>query len=353
MQNTPPKHLLPVYEQKEIVELANKQLEVFWLPDEIDVSKDIQDIKVNLTESERHGVITTLKLFSLYETNAGDEYWGTRFKSIFDGAEFHRLASVFSMFELAIHAPFYNKINELLHLDEPEFYLSYLQNDVLKSRIEHIGEIINNKDDLVSLAMFSMVEGVILYSSFAFLKHFDSRGKHKLVNLNRGINFSVRDENFHSVAGAWCFRYLLNKKKSTMKPQEFEHYYNELLDTIIKGAKHIYEHEDKIVDMVFEKGEIENITKEELKIFVKSRINKCFEQLDLNVRPYHITDNPIAQWFYKGISDFTFNDFFSGIGKEYVRDWDEDKFEYVTSEEFEAQELAKFEARTTTLSTVA
>lgn len=186
------KYLLPIEENKEPVEFANQQLKVFWLPDEIKVEKDIQDILVNFTPSEKHAVITTLKLFSIYETHAGSEYWGTRFKDMFDNAEFHRMASVFSMFELAVHSPFYNKINQLLHIDTPEFYTSYLDSLVLKARVQCINDIISDEDDLVSLAGFSLVEGVILYSSFAFLKHYQSEGKNKLLNIVRGINFSVR-----------------------------------------------------------------------------------------------------------------------------------------------------------------
>ena len=179
------KHLLPIMERKEPVEFATQQLNIFWLPEEIKVEKDVQDILTNFTEAEKHGAITTLKLFSIYETHAGDEYWGGRFKKIFDGAEFHRMAAVFAMFELGIHAPFYNKINELLHIDTPEFYMSYLDNPFLKGRVEHIGQIIDDPDDLVSLAGFSMVEGAILYSSFAFLKHYQSQGKNKLMNVVR------------------------------------------------------------------------------------------------------------------------------------------------------------------------
>ena len=96
------------------------------------------------------------------------------------------------MIELAVHGPFYNKINELLHLDDEEFYLSYLKDPVLTERINHIGAMIGDPDDMVSVATFSLVEGVILYSAFGFLKHYQSQGKNKLMNVVRGINFSVR-----------------------------------------------------------------------------------------------------------------------------------------------------------------
>jgi ribonucleotide reductase beta subunit family protein with ferritin-like domain len=66
--------------------------------------------------------------------------------------------------------------------------------------------MVNHENDAVAIAAFSLIEGVILYSSFAFLKHYQSQGKNKLANVVRGINFSVRDENLHSLAGAWAFK---------------------------------------------------------------------------------------------------------------------------------------------------
>ena len=63
--------LLPVTTRREPIEFADQQLKIFWLPDEVKVEKDVQDVLVNFSESEKHGVITTLKLFSLYETHAG------------------------------------------------------------------------------------------------------------------------------------------------------------------------------------------------------------------------------------------------------------------------------------------
>jgi len=319
------KHLLPINETNEPVEFADKQLKIFWLPDEIKVEKDVQDVLVNFTEAEKHAVITTLKLFSIYETHAGDEYWGGRFKQMFDGAEFHRMASVFAMFELAVHAPFYNKINQLLHIDTPEFYMSYLDSQVLQERVKHIGEIIDDPDDLVSLAAFSMVEGAILYSSFAFLKHYQSQGKNKLMNVVRGINFSVRDENLHSLAGAWAFRYRLEKLKQELTPAAFELHKMAIETKIRLVARKIYEHECQIIAMLFEKGKIEGITAHQLENFVQSRINECLKQLGF-AKEYDVKYNPISEWFYKGINDYTFNDFFSGMGNQYHRNWDQTAF---------------------------
>lgn len=310
---------------------TSEQLKVFWPPDEIKVEKDIQDILVNMTEAERHGVITTLKLFTIYELKAGAEYWGGRFKRKFKRPEFQEMAATFSMFELAIHKRFYQKINELLHLHNDKFYDSYTQDETLKARMEFIDDAITSKDDLVSLAVFSIIEGAILYSSFAFLKHFQSQGKNKLLNTVRGINFSVRDENIHAMAGAWLFKQLkLEMNLSTEQEEELE-------AKIRTAILALCEHECRIIDMIFEKGPIDGITATQMRHFVESRLNECLAQLGYK-KEYEVGYNPIASWFYKSISGFVFNDTFSGVGNSYHRNWDENAFAWEDYQQTEVTE---------------
>jgi ribonucleoside-diphosphate reductase beta chain len=310
-----------------IVDFTNEQLKVFWLPDEPKVEKDIHDIKTNFTPAEYHATITTLQLFSLYELKAGSEYWGNRFTNIFQRHEFQRMGHTFAMFELAIHKPFYKRINELLHLESDEFYTGYVKDAALKARIKFIDKVINHEDDLVSLAAFSMVEGVILYTSFAYLKHFQSKGKNKLLNVVRGINFSVRDENIHSMGGAYAFSVLLKERieAGLITPEEIEQLYKTISEVAVEMAGH----EFRIGDMIFEKGPIDGITKTQLKHFAESRVNVCLQNLGIP-KIYEVTYNPIADWFYDGINSYQFNDFFSGIGNQYHRAWDETSFVWNT-----------------------
>lgn len=326
MPETIAKHLIPIDEFKEPIEFAKTQLKIMWFPDEIKVEKDIQDVLVNFSKAEKHAVISTLKLFSLYETHAGDEYWGGRFKKMFNGAEFHRLASVNSMVELAVHAPFYKKINELLHIDDKEFYLSYLKNPTLKARMKHIGEIINHPNDLVSLGGFSMVEGAVLYSNFALLKHYQSEGKNKLMATVRGINFSVRDENLHAKAGAWCFKHKIQQDKIPRgEVDKVEKILRQMAHTVLK-------HEIEIIAMNFSEGKIEGITAHQLENFMMSRLNECLVELGFK-KEFDVKYDPISSWFYKGINSYQMNDFFAGQGREYSREWDEHGFVWKINKE--------------------
>lgn len=301
------------------IDFAEKQNGVFWLHNEIKVEKDKQDLLVNMTPSEKHGVITTLKLFTKYELLVGTEYWGDIIAKRYPRPEIQRMANAFAFFELNVHAPFYNKINEELGLATHEFYTSYVDDPVLSDRIQFIDSILSDSDELLSLAGFSLIEGAVLYSSFAFLKHFQSQGKNKLLNLVRGINFSVRDENLHAMAGAWLFKTVLDEMDITESELEV------LRQKIYAVAHKVFEHECRIIDMIFEQGPIDGITAVQMKHFVESRINECLLNLDLE-KIFVVKYNPISEWFYKGINNFQFNDFFSGMGNQYNRNWEKTGF---------------------------
>jgi ribonucleoside-diphosphate reductase beta chain len=195
--------------------------------------------------------------------------------------------------------------------------MSYLQDDAMKQRIGHVADIIDDPDDLVSLGGFSMVEGAILYSTFGFLKHYQSQGKNKLLNVVRGINYSVRDEHMHCIAGAACFKL----KASAVSAEHLKRVEERLRET----ARQILEHEKVIIAKLFENGKIDGVTPLQLENFTMSRLNICLAQLGFS-KEFNVEYDPISEWFYKGINDYQFNDFFAGQGREYHRNWSEDDF---------------------------
>lgn len=177
----------------EAVEFMNKQQTVFWPHQEVKVAKDKQDILVNMTEAERHGVVTTLKLFSKYENVIGEEFWLNFVMKNFPRAgDIQPMAAMFGAMEMAVHLFFYKTLNEELGLATDEFYDAYIEDPELKERIDFLENTLDSDDKLRALGAFTFGEGAILYSSFAFLKHFQSNGKNKLINVVSGINFSAR-----------------------------------------------------------------------------------------------------------------------------------------------------------------
>lgn len=190
--------------------------------------------------------------------------------------------------------------------------------------MDHIDRVVggptdNEYDLLKSIGAFSIVEGAILYSNFAFLKHFQAEGKNKLMNLVAGINFSVRDENLHSLGGAWIFRTLLEESGLGRSRR------GKLEGELWEFCLQVFDHESQIVDMIFEKGAIRGITDVQLKNFVQSRLNLCLEQLGFQ-KYFQVTYDPISRWFYKNIGSSQLHDFFAKQGNSYSRNWSEKSF---------------------------
>lgn len=310
----------------EACEFTDQQASVFWPHFEVKVHKDKQDILVNMTESESHGTITTLKLFSKYEAIIGNEFWiNFVMKNFPRPADIQPMAAMFGAMELAVHQKFYSTLNEELGLATDEFYNQYLEDEDLTARVAFLEDTLASKDDLRALGCFTFGEGAILYSSFAFLKHFQSQGKNKLLNVVSGINFSARDENLHSEAAAWLFRTLLREKKEAgYIDQAFE---DELKKDIYLAAETVLLHEKAIIKKIFEKGRIEGITDTQLEYFAQSRINLCLRNLGYE-NLYRVDYNPVADWFYKGINGYSQIDFFNSQGNQYTRDWDSEGFKF-------------------------
>lgn len=310
----------------QFIEFADTQLEkCFWTSNEIAMEKDKQDLLVNMTEAEKHAVTTALKLFVKYELFVGTEYWLTRVMNNYPRPEIQRMASVFGMVELAVHAPFYNKLNEVLGLNTEEFYTDYVNDPVLKDRVDFLDNLVSSDNELLSLGVFSLMEGAILFSSFALFKSFQSNGNNLLSNTVRGISQSLIDEGLHQQAGAALYKQVV--KESKVKKDSLDN----LHSLISEAGYKLFEHESKIIDMFFEKGDVRGVTAQGMKTFVASRINLCLQ--DLGVEPlFEISDNVVGEWFYASAQSYQFNDIFSGIGREYSRGWDEKSFLWKLSE---------------------
>ena len=306
-----------------MLDFEQMQMENYWLPNEVRVENDTHQLKTGLTPTEYHGVLTTLKLFVLYELNVGLDFWLNKYMRSFPRPEFQRVAAVNGMVEINIHAPFYNKVNEILRLNTDEFYDSYTKDPVLNDRMKFIDKIVASKDTLLSLATFSIIEGAVLYSSFAFLKHFQVNGKNKLGAIVSGIDFSVRDENIHSLAGSATFITAVTEclDGGILTQDEVDVLYSD----VVKSAKLLKEHEFRIVEMIFEKGNIDGINEKDMKTFVKSRINLCLNNLGIS-SIYDIKDNPVGAWFYDNINMPTSHDFFVNLGSQYNRNYSEVEF---------------------------
>lgn len=321
-QTKQPHYLIDEYEPALIA--SEKQESILWPASEIDVEGDLHCLKTELTESEYHGVMQVLPLFTKTELVVGQDYWNGRFKRMFPRPVFENLGSMFGMVELCVHARFYSEIDRVLGLNNKEFYTSFEEDEVLKARSDFIDNMVVDKNDALSVAVFSIIEGAVLYSAFAFMMHFQANTKNKIPKIVSGITFSVKDENLHSEAGAWAFRTLKAEQ------EELGIYDSSVEKKITDAALAIYQNEKDINKKLFEKGDIKGYREEDANCFMRKRINLCLANLGLEPLFNDDEKDVIGEWFYKAIGGERSNDFFYSLSGSYNRDWTQDKFTWVT-----------------------
>ena len=90
----------------------------------------------------------------------------------------------------------------------------------------------------------------------------------------------------------------------------------------------IVQHEDAIIDYVYStERSINDITADELKLFIRSRANLVLTDMGFE-ELYNIDKNPISDWFYQGIKSIKVHDFFSANTTQYKRNWKFDNFSF-------------------------
>lgn len=300
-------------------ELAKEQRAIIWVPEEIAVSNDQNDFLFNMTDAEQEAVKITLKLFTHYELLL-NEAWGSKIYHWFPRPETQMMASTFAFMEASVHAVFYSDLNKVLGIDTEEFYLSYKNDPTLSERIASINDAIASDDVLLSIAAFTLLENVVLYSNFAYLLHYQANGKNKINNVASGIKFSANDESLHAVGAAWLFKTCLEEWRDTVDDDLYHAAIHRLNENILALAEDMYEHEARIVDMLFANGEVDGINAKDLKTFVRGRIGVTLRNLGIETHDYDIDKNPVGDWFYTMVSGISLHDFFSKQGNSYRRD---------------------------------
>jgi ribonucleotide reductase beta subunit family protein with ferritin-like domain len=188
----------------------------------------------------------------------------------------------------------------------------------MKERIAFIDKYAASEDALEATAAFAFMEGVVLFSNFAFLKSFNVGGFNLISHITAGIDGSAKDENYHSMASAWLFNQCL-KEREQLGLIDSQGKQN-LRKKIKRIAEKVYEHEEALCNKIFEKGGIRTITKEEILDFIKDRINIVLSYL--NIKPlYEKEDGVVTEWFYSQLNSFKYSDFFSNQQLQYVRSW--------------------------------
>lgn len=278
-----------------------QQQNAHWLHTEINMQKDIKDWEEELNPTEKAVIGEILKGFAQTET-AVEDYWSGYIPKWFPKPEIKMMAVTFGAFE-TIHATAYSYLNDILGLDDFE---AFMEDEATMARLDQLINIPEDATDTqkaVSLALFSaFAEGVSLFSQFAILLSF--RKKNLLTGIGQQMIFSCRDESLHSEAGCKLFREFLSENKELQEG---------LLQADVEaGAYQFMEKEYAYIDAIFKSGDLETITKPQIKNFLNDRANRKMAELGFSFELFKVDKDLLKEmdWFYIMVSGEQQTDFF-------------------------------------------
>lgn len=276
------------------VKHAEQSENLHWIHNEIDFSSDVADWKNNLTAEEKNLVHQILRLFTESDKTVASMYT-TNLIPYFKNNEIQQMLISFAARE-GIHQRAYAALLETLNLPDSDFE-AFLEYKEMASKIDFMND--NDPKTLngraLSLAKNIFSEGVSLFGTFIILLNFQRRGKMKGMNtVNR---WSILDEQCHTEGLIQLFKTYLEEHPRIVN--------DEFKKTIYEMARKVYELEDLFIDLAFKMGDVEGLTRLEVKQYIKYLIDRRLISMGLKGN-FGVKDNP-CEWFdvIMGASDHT------------------------------------------------
>ena len=285
--------------------LHKKQRQVIWHPEEIPMTEDIKQWKDGIiTDSEKNFLTNIFRFFTQADVDVGSAYvekYLPKFKSL----DIRMMLSMFAAME-TIHIEAYALLIETLGLPDTEFN-KFMEYDVMVNKHKYLNEfnVDTERDTLKTLAIYgAFIEGLQLFGSFAMLLNFQRQNK--MMGMCSIVSWSVRDEAIHTEG---ILRLFWEYAKETGL------YDDKLKNEIRDCAKEVVNLENKFIDLAFEMGDLKNLTKKEIKDYIKYLCDFRLSQLE--IKPlFNIKKDPIP-WLQEIMSGVEHANFFEVRSTEY------------------------------------
>lgn len=288
-------------------EAYQKQNQMHWLPEEVPMSDDVKDWNKSLEPHEKNLLTQILRFFTTADIEVSDCYH-SKYSSVFKPTEIKMMLGAFSNME-SVHINSYSHLIDTLGLPEVE-YSKFLEYKAMKDKFDYMHKFDTNDDynTALTLAAFGgFTEGLQLFASFAILMNFQRFNKMK--GVGQIVAFSVRDENLHAdniikLFHTWCDETGLRHNK-------------ELKEEITQICKDIVEHEDAFIDLTYEMGDVQGLSKEEVKLYIRYIADIRLKSLGCK-KIYNIKRNPLP-WMDEIMSGVEHSNFFETRASGYSK----------------------------------
>ncbi len=283
------------------------QQRIHWIPEEVPLAEDVRDWKKNLTDSERNLMTQIFRFFTQSDVEVNNCYM-KHYSQVFGPVEVQMMLSAFSNIE-TVHIAAYSHLLDTIGMPEIE-YSAFLKYKEMKDKFDYMqnASMSSRRDIAKTMAMFgAFTEGLQLFASFAILMNFPRFNKMK--GMGQIVTWSVRDETLHCLSMIKLFNSFIDENRDIWD--------DELKKEITDSCTTIVGFEDAFIDLAFSAGEIQGLTAQEVKNYIRYIGDRRLQQL--NLEPvFGIEKNPLP-WMDEMLNGAEHTNFFENRATEYSR----------------------------------
>lgn len=308
-----PRLNLKPYEYPELDEFKEAIQHSYWLHTEFNYTSDIGDFQTQVTDAERNALKNSMLAIAQVEVSVKD-FWGD-LRHRMPKSELSSVGYTFAESEVRHHDA-YAHLLELLGLNHEFEQIEEIP--ALIERVQYLeahkefSTTESDRDYTISLILFSLfIEHVSLFSQFLIIMSYN-----KYQNLFKGmsnvIEATSKEEQIHGLFGIELVNLLREEH-----PEWFD---EEMEALILEESRKAYASEEKVIDWIFEEGELAFLPKQRIKEFVKDRLNNSLESIGYE-RIFKTDEDELLEtdWFNDEVIATKHVDFFSKRSVNYTK----------------------------------
>ncbi len=285
----------------------SQQNQMHWFPEDVPLHNDVQDWQ-ELGDADKNLLTQIFRLFTQSDVDVSNGYVD-RYMRIFKKPEARMMMGAFNNME-SIHQHAYSLLLDTVGMPELE-YKAFSEYEAMADKHEYIQNIkVSTKDKqsiAKALAVYSgFTEGLQLFSSFIILLNFPRFGKMK--GMGQIITYSIRDESLHVEAMTQLFREYIQ--------ENIELWTDDLKKELYQACREMVALEDRFLDLVFEMGDMQGLTKKEMQQYIRYIADRRLLQLGLKPN-YNVKVNPLT-WL-DDVLGVEHQNFFEGRATSYMK----------------------------------
>jgi len=280
-----------------------------WMHTEVPMHEDVKDWKKKLSNEEKQFLTHIFRFFTQGDIDVAGGYV-RNYLPYFPQPEVRMMLLGFGARE-ALHIAAYSHLIETLGLPETT-YNEFLEYAEMKEKHDYIlnisGQNTTKENTATHIATFSaFTEGMQLFSSFIMLLNFPRTGKMK--GMGQIVTWSIVDETQHCESMIKLFRAYIEENK--------EIWNDELKGRLYTIAERMVALEDKFIDLAFGITQMEGLTAEEVKKYIRYIADRRLISLGLK-GVFKVKKNPLP-WVEEMINAPTHTNFFENRATDYAK----------------------------------